>query len=70
MQIDKLRTVIILLIVISFIVITSSYALYPLYSKIPATEYMPVLDKFSSIYSGIVGIIVGFLFGSGRKNGE
>lgn len=67
MKIETLRAVVTLLIVGSFVIITLAFTLAPLIGEVPPTEYTDHLDKFATIYSGTVGIIVGFLFGSNKK---
>ena len=67
MKIETLRAIVTLLVIGSFTIITLVFTLSPILGQVPAEEYTKHLDKFSTIYSGIVGIIIGFLFGSDKK---
>jgi hypothetical protein len=48
-----------------FMVITAVMALYPLFSNtaVPLNDYADFFAKTASVYTGMVGVIVGYYFG-------
>lgn len=67
MQVSKVRAIISILVVAAFIITTAIIALTPVVGGYPAKEFTEHLKTFSSLYSGIVGLIVGYYFGKGSK---
>jgi len=63
MKVSVLQGVLSILVVAVFLVVTAIVALTPVVGAYPPTQYTEHLKTFSSLYSGIVGIIVGFFFG-------
>lgn len=74
MRMRSVRSIIALLVVGVFMVITAVMALFPLFSEanVPLTDYADFFAKTASVYTGIVGVIIGYYFGreSERPNGE
>ena len=68
MKTSVLQAVLGILVVAGFIVITGIIALTPVVGGYPPAEYTEHLKTFSSLYSGIVGLVIGFFFG--RKGGD
>jgi hypothetical protein len=63
MQVSKLQAILSILIVGVFVGITAIIALVPIIGGYPAEKFTDHLKTFSSLYSGIVGLVVGFFFG-------
>lgn len=65
MEIKKIRAILAIIIVGVFMVITAVMALYPILTKsqVDLNAYADFLSKIASIYTGIIGVIVGFYFG-------
>jgi hypothetical protein len=60
-----IRAILALLIVGVFMVITAFMALYPLLmpQQVQLNDYADFFAKTSSVYTGIIGVIVGYYFG-------
>ena len=65
MSINKVRAFIAIAIVGIFMLITGVMALYPLISEtqVNLKDYSDFFAKIASVYTGIIGVIVGFYFG-------
>jgi mannose/fructose/N-acetylgalactosamine-specific phosphotransferase system component IID len=65
MKASHVRAVLALLIVGVFMLITALMAIFPLVStqKVVLSEYADFFNKTSSVYTGIVGVIIGYYFG-------
>ena len=65
MNIDNIRAILALLIVGVFMLITAFMALYPLLTpqQVQLNDYADFFAKTSSVYTGIIGVIVGYYFG-------
>lgn len=65
MEINKIRALIALLVVGVFMFITGFIAIYPLVTEINVelNPYADFFAKTSSVYTGIVGVIIGYYFG-------
>lgn len=63
MKISTVQAVLGILIVVAFLVVTAIVALTPVLGGFPPTAYTEHLKTFASMYSGVVGLIVGFFFG-------
>jgi len=59
------RSVLALLVVGVFMVITGVLALYPVFtpSNVALNEYADFFNKTAGIYTGIVGVVIGYYFG-------
>ena len=68
MKISTLRAVLSILIVSVFLVVTAIIALTPVLGGYPPEPFTEHLKTFSSLYSGIIGLIIGYFFGK-RKDG-
>ena len=61
---DKVRDILALVTVIGFTVISAILVIvFPLAGLAPPEAMIEILKDVSSIYSGIVGLIIGFYFG-------
>lgn len=61
---DQVRNILALVTVIGFIFITAVLAIvFPLFALAPVDKMIGYLKDISSLYSGIVGLIIGFYFG-------
>lgn len=61
---DKVRDTLALVTVLGFVLITAVLAIvFPLLALAPPEKMMNYLKDLSSIYSGIVGLIIGYYFG-------
>ncbi len=61
---DKVRNILALVTVIGFVFITAVLAVvYPLAGLGKTDQMIAYLKDISSIYTGIVGLIIGFYFG-------
>ena len=71
MRIDRLQAIVSVLIIATFVAVTAIIALTPVVGGYPTDVYTEHLKTFASLYSGIVGLIVGFYFGksSGADGG-
>lgn len=65
MKLSTIRAVIALTIVGVFMAITAFMAIFPLVSKsqVQLTDYADFFVKTASVYTGIMGVIIGFYFG-------
>ena len=68
MQISKAQLILSILLIVAFIVPTWIIGITPVFTGDSLTEFTEYLLKFASIYSGIIGIIVGYYFGKGGKD--
>lgn len=69
MKVSILQAVLSILIVASFLAVTAIVALTPVLGGYPPQAYTEHLKIFSSLYSGIIGVIVGYFFGRRTDNG-
>jgi hypothetical protein len=67
MTVSRLQAVLSIMIVAVFLAVTSIVALTPAIAGYPPEPYTEHLKTFSSLYSGIVGLVVGFFFGRKTK---
>ena len=65
MKLSTIRAAIALMIVGVFMLITAFMAIFPLVSKaqVELTNYADFFVKMASVYTGIMGVIIGFYFG-------
>lgn len=65
MNTSTVRAVLALVIVGVFMMITSVMAIYPLFSEsnVELDMYANFFSKTASVYTGIVGVIIGYYFG-------
>ncbi len=65
MKINNIRAIIALIIVGVFMSITAVMALYPLFTKaqVDLNAFADFFVKIASVYTGIIGVIVGYYFG-------
>ena len=64
MNTQKIRSIIALMVVGVFMLITGLLAIFPLFSDkaMELTSYADFFNKTSGIYTGIVGVIIGYYF--------
>ena len=63
MTVSNLQAVLSICVVGVFVFVTAIVALTPVVGGYPPDSYTEHLRTFSSLYSGLVGLIVGFFFG-------
>lgn len=66
----KVQGVLSIIVVSAFVGVTAIVALTPILAGTPFQESTEHLKTFSSVYSGIVGIIIGFYFGKTQSSRE
>jgi hypothetical protein len=61
----RIRAIIALTVIGVFMFITAFMAIFPLVSRqqVQLTDYADFFVKTASVYTGIIGVIVGFYFG-------
>ncbi len=71
MQTRHVRAILALLIVGIFMGITAFMAIYPLVTPTPVAlnDYSDFFAKTASVYTGIVGVIIGYYFGRTTEDG-
>jgi predicted MFS family arabinose efflux permease len=72
MNVNKVRAMIALTIVGVFMFITAFMAIYPLVTpaKVQLTDYSDFFAKTASVYTGIIGVIIGYYFGRTSEKPE
>lgn len=70
MRVSTLQAVLSILIVLVFLAVTAIVALTPVLGGYPPEPFTEHLKTFSSIYSGIIGLVVGFFFGRRSDNND
>jgi hypothetical protein len=72
MKITTVRAIIALLIVGVFMFITAFLALYPLLTgkTVQLADYSDFFVKTASVYTGIIGVIIGYYFARATKSKE
>jgi hypothetical protein len=61
---DRVRDILALVIVVGFVAITAVLAVvFPAAGLAPADQVISYLKDIASIYTGIVGLIIGYYFG-------
>lgn len=63
MKIGLLKAILSILIVVVFLVVTAIIALTPVLGGYPPEPFTEHLKTFASLYSGIIGLIIGYFFG-------
>lgn len=69
MKISTLQAILSIIIVVVFLLVTAIVALTPVLGGYPTEPYTKHLKTFTSLYSGIIGLIIGFFFGR-RSDGN
>jgi len=72
MKISTIRAVIALLVVGVFMLITGFMAIFPLVTeaKVGLGDYADFFAKTASVYTGIIGVIIGYYFGRSEERRE
>ncbi len=65
MKVNNIRAILAIIILGVFMAITAVMALYPLLTKaqVDLNAFADFFAKIASVYTGIIGVIVGFYFG-------
>jgi len=63
MNISIVRAIISIVVVLGFFIVSAGIVLTPVIGGYPPEPYTDHLKTFGSLYSGIVGLIIGFYFG-------
>lgn len=63
MKLTKLQAILAISVVGIFLTVSSIIALTPVIGGYPPGVYTKHLQTFSSLYSGIVGLVLGYFFG-------
>ena len=65
MTIQRVRSILAITVVGAFMLITSFMAIYPLVSEtqVSLNDYADFFAKTASVYTGIIGVIIGYYFG-------
>jgi len=69
MPIRRVRAILALVVVGVFMTITGTMAIYPLLGKtnVALNEYADFFSKTASVYTGIIGVIIGYYFGRSEE---
>jgi uncharacterized membrane protein HdeD (DUF308 family) len=67
--IRRVRAFLAIIVVGVFMLITGTMAIYPLFGKtnVALNEYADFFSKTASVYTGIIGVIVGYYFGRAEE---
>jgi hypothetical protein len=70
MRLNNVRAILAAAVVGTFMGITGFMAIYPLLSRTPVNldAYSSFFAKTASVYTGIVGVIVGYYFGRAEES--
>jgi len=63
MNINRIQAVLSILVVACFVGVSAIVALTPVLAGYPTRDYTEHLKTFASLYSGIVGLVLGYYFG-------
>ena len=63
MKVSILQAILSILVVVVFLMVTAIIALTPVLGGYPPEPFTEHLKIFSSLYSGIIGIVIGYFFG-------
>lgn len=63
MNVSKLQATLGIVVVVVFVFVTGVVALTPVVGGYPPAPYTEHLKTFASLYSGIVGLVIGYFFG-------
>ncbi|MBY6223160.1 hypothetical protein [Ferrimonas balearica] len=67
MSVSKVQAIVSILVVFSFLLVSAIIALAPILGGYPASESTPHLQAWGALYSGIVGLIIGYYFPKPRR---
>jgi hypothetical protein len=63
MRVSRIQAILSILVVAVFLFVTCTIALTPVIGGYPSKDYTEHLKTFASLYSGIVGLVLGYYFG-------
>jgi hypothetical protein len=63
MKAGTVQAVLSISIVVSFLAVTAVLALVPIIGGYPPAQYTEHLRTYTTVFSGVIGVIVGFYFG-------
>jgi uncharacterized membrane protein HdeD (DUF308 family) len=69
MNVNRIRAIIAIVVIGVFMLITAIMAIYPLFAetKVELNTYSDFFAKIASVYTGIIGVIVGYYFGRSKE---
>lgn len=72
MNIEKTRSIIALTVIAAFLIISGVIAVMPLFGDTDLTlkGYTDYFLKISSVYTGIIGVIIGYYFAKSSQKEE
>lgn len=72
MRAERVRAILAMLVVGVFMTITAVLALFPIFSpaNVDMNAYADFFAKTASVYTGIVGVIIGYYFGRALPKGD
>lgn len=72
MTTPKVRAVLAIVVVGTFMTITAVMALFPLFARtnVDVQGYADFFAKTASVYTGIVGVVIGYYFGRSERTAE
>jgi hypothetical protein len=72
MSVRQVRAVLAIAVIGVFMTITGIMAIYPLFGKanVALNEYADFFAKTASVYTGIIGVIIGYYFGRSEETGR
>jgi hypothetical protein len=68
MKVTLLQAILSILVVGAFVLISAVIALTPVVGGYPPQPYTELLKTYSTLFSGVVGLVIGFFFG--KRSGE
>jgi uncharacterized membrane protein HdeD (DUF308 family) len=72
MKMHSVRAFLAVIVVGVFMLITGFMALFPLlsHSSVDLNQYADFFAKTASVYTGIIGVIIGYYFGKSDETGQ
>jgi uncharacterized membrane protein HdeD (DUF308 family) len=69
MSVRRVRAILAIAVVGVFMLITGIMAIYPLFGKanVALNDYADFFAKTASVYTGIIGVIIGYYFGRSEE---
>lgn len=72
MNVNRIRAIIAIVVIGIFMLITAIMAIYPIFieTKVDLNTYSDFFAKIASVYTGIIGVIIGYYFGRSKEVAE
>ena len=69
MHVKRVRAILAIAVVGVFMAITGTMAIYPLFGRtnVALNDYADFFSKTASVYTGIIGVIIGYYFGRAEE---